>query len=165
MLACWKVLENAGDKGFLKTRALEDLKVKKTKSCEYKRLNAAKAASKKAKATGISMPNFVNGQPVVAGVGVQQLQEIADEMAETQAANAAKRPHVCPFAKCCMRYTTIPRMITHFNIKHKGFDITSFMSLPATTLACSSNTTGVAKKRARVKDGVEALESSVASDQ
>ncbi len=66
MVECARILQAAGDKGVLKTRNLEQIKkIKSAKSKPESKVKAAaaKAVVKKISTTGISVPNFVNGEP------------------------------------------------------------------------------------------------------
>ena len=129
MVACAKILDAAGDKGILKTRALEKIKRMKSAKPEAKKLKAAQQTAKKILATGISVPNSVNGVPVDASVGVQKLQYIADTIDAARVADLAKRNVHCPFPKCSFRWTDAKYMQPHFNAKHPGFELSSFSSL------------------------------------
>jgi hypothetical protein len=134
MVDCARILEAAGDKGVLKTRNLEQ--IKKIKSAKSKpelkvKAAAAKAVVKKISTTGISVPNFVNGEPADPSVGVQMLQAIADQIDDARVADLAKRNVVCPFPNCPVRWTDAKYMEPHFAKKHQGHALSMFLPSPS----------------------------------
>ena len=110
MLNCMKVLEEAGNKGVLQTRSLED--VKKTRSA-----NKPKDAPK---TTGITAPDRVFGQAVASNVGDQSHANIAAFLKKKSDDYDAKYVHKCPMTTCGLLCASLRGLKTHWNIKHAG---------------------------------------------
>jgi hypothetical protein len=133
LLDCYKILEEAGDRGVLKTRALDDIKSRQSapaskKSGKSKKVAAAKETKKKIETTGIFAPNEVFGQPVDMSIARQSLQEISDTINLARVADLEKRHVVCPYPGCLFRWTDRKYMQPHFLSKHPGFDLSTFHS-------------------------------------
>ena len=129
MLNCLKILEEAGNKGILKMRALETVKRSRTGG-KVK----AKAAANIPKNTGISLPDSVNGLPVPAHLGVQHLSQVASFIRDKAHDFDSKRPFKCPLEICPKRYTSEKFLKAHFEDKHRGIP---FPVLPAAIVAAA----------------------------
>ena len=110
MLNCMKVLEEAGNKGVLQTRSLEN--VKKTRGA-----NKPKDAPK---TTGITVPDRVFGEAVTSNVGAQSHSNIAAFLKKKSADYDAKYRHKCPMTTCGLRCASISGLKVHWNIRHAG---------------------------------------------
>jgi hypothetical protein len=147
MVNCLKILEDAGNKGVLKKRALETIKRSRTGG-KVK----AKIAANIPKTTGISMPDTVNGLPVPAHLGVQQLSQVASFLRDKVHEFDSKRPFKCPLQICPKRYTSEKFLKAHWEDKHKGIPFPVLPVVVAAAVAGGGHATDVVVAEADDED-------------